>query len=65
MTWPEGTAAPGLYTVRVQYQLNCGGQREPVSFILAVVVRGEIMDLIGGTLSREGDTYSTLVEVGP
>ncbi len=63
--WPEGSAAPGLYTIRVRYQLNCGGQREPVSFILAVVAHGQVVDFVGGTLAREGDTYSTLLEYVP
>jgi thiol-disulfide isomerase/thioredoxin len=60
IVWDDGAAAPGLYEIRVRYELNCDGQTEPISFILAIARNGEVVDLIGGTLAREGDQYVTM-----
>lgn len=64
VTWPEGTAAAGLHTIQVIYRFNCAGQTDPVSFILAVVKNGQV-EFVGGTLSRAGDSYSTLLDYAP
>ncbi len=64
MTWPEGTAVVGLYTIQVNYHLNCAGQADPVSFILALVQHGQV-EFVGGTLDHAGDSYSTLLEYAP
>jgi hypothetical protein len=64
VTWPEGTAVEGLYTIQVNYRLNCAGQTDPVSFILAVVKHGQV-EFVGGTLTYAGDSYSTLLEYAP
>jgi hypothetical protein len=62
LVWESGTAEPRMYQVFITYQHNCDGQAEPVEFILAVAVNGEVVDFIGGSLAREGDVYTTLVD---
>ncbi|HVO71643.1 MAG TPA: PPC domain-containing protein, partial [Aggregatilineaceae bacterium] len=61
VVWNQGTAAPGLYRISVDYRLNCTGQGDPVPFILAVVRHGEV-EFVGGTLAQEGDAYTTLLD---
>jgi len=61
VVWNRSTVAPGLYRVSVSYPLNCAGQAEPVSFILALVRNGDV-EFVGGTLAQEGDTYTTLLD---
>lgn len=63
VTWADGTAAPGVYAVSVQYSLDCGGTGTPVRFMLGLAVRGSVVDVIGGVLARPGDTYTTYLTV--
>ncbi|MBN2304994.1 MAG: redoxin family protein [Anaerolineae bacterium] len=58
-TVPATTAVSGRYTVSIRYSYDCGGMGQPVPFTLAIVINGEVVDLINGTLPREGDSYST------
>ncbi|MBN1565256.1 MAG: TlpA family protein disulfide reductase [Anaerolineae bacterium] len=64
-TQAAGSPVYTEYTVQITYQLNCTGQSEPVNFLLAIAVDGEVVDVIGGTLAREGDTYTTQFSVAP
>ena len=57
--WDTGTAAAGTYSVSVRYSFNCAGTADPVQFMLALVADGQVVDLIGGTLARDGDVYTT------
>lgn len=59
ITWPEGSAAPGLYAITVRYRFDCAGAGTPVQFLLGLAVRGEVRDVLGGTLARPGDAYIT------
>lgn len=59
VTWAEGAATPGLYTVIIQYRFDCAGTGAPVPFMLGLAVRGAVFDVIGGTLARPGDAYTT------
>jgi hypothetical protein len=59
LTWENGSAEPGHYTITITYRHNCTAQQEPVTFILALARNGEVIDLIGGSLAREGDLYTT------
>jgi hypothetical protein len=59
VTWAEGRAAPGMYTVIVRYRFACGGTGAPVQFLLGLAVHGEVTDVFGGTLARPGDAYIT------
>jgi len=56
-TWAEGR--PGTYQIYVTYNFNCAGDPSPVTFMLAVVERGEVVSLFSSTLAQEGDTYIT------
>jgi thiol-disulfide isomerase/thioredoxin len=60
--WDAGTAAPGLYRISVNYRFDCAGTGAPVTFLLAVVRHGTTVEMIGGTLAREGDTYTTILD---
>jgi thiol-disulfide isomerase/thioredoxin len=60
--WEDGTAAPGIVEIRVTYHLNCDGDAGPVDFVLAIAANGKVVDMIGGSLAREGDTYTTQFE---
>lgn len=62
---PDGDATPGIYHVTVRYRFNCGGQVEPVDFLIAVAQDGIVIDIIGGALAHEGDTYSTTIHIRP
>ncbi len=64
VTWNAGHAMPGRYSATIHYRHNCTGQPEPVHFILAIAQHGEVIDIIGGTLAREGDTYTTPIAFG-
>jgi hypothetical protein len=64
IVWETNAALPGRYEIHVTYRLNCDGQSAPVSFILAVARDGQVIDLIGGMLAREGDQYITRLEYG-
>ncbi len=64
IVWAAGAAPDGLYAITVQYALDCAGAGEAVPFMLAVVRAGEVVDVIGGTLVRPGDSYGTLLDAG-
>ncbi|MBN1678733.1 MAG: PPC domain-containing protein, partial [Anaerolineae bacterium] len=59
LAWDTGSAEPGSYAITVAYRSNCNAQQDPVAFILAIARNGDVIDLIGGTLAREGDLYTT------
>ncbi len=63
VTWAEGSAAPGLYSVTVRYRFDCAGAGTPVQFMLGLAVRGAVTDVIAATLARPGDTYTTYLTV--
>ncbi|GAB4408560.1 MAG: hypothetical protein Kow00106_01800 [Anaerolineae bacterium] len=63
VTWAEGSAAPGVYAVAVRYRFDCGGTGAPVQFLLGLAVHGEVTDVLGGTVARPGDTYTTYLVV--
>jgi hypothetical protein len=50
-----------MYQVFITYQqLRWAGGTGRV--YLAVAVNGEVVDFVGGSLAREGDVYTTLVD---
>lgn len=59
LAWPSPLTQPGTFLVTVRYRFDCAGTGQPVPFTLAIVIRGEIVDLVSGTLTRVGDTYTT------
>lgn len=61
VTWDAGTAGAGDYAITVTYRHNCAAQSGPVAFIVAIARDGAVLDLIGGTLAREGDRYTTTI----
>lgn len=62
MVWEAGTAGLGSFPVTIHYSANCTGQAGPVDFILVIAQNGKVTDLIGGSLAREGDAYTTPFE---
>jgi thiol-disulfide isomerase/thioredoxin len=60
--WEAGSATPGIYPLFIEYTMNCDGQAGPVDFVLVVAQNGKVVDIIGGSLAREGDSYTTEFE---
>ena len=58
---PAGEAQSGPYRVTVRYRFDCAGTGAPVRYLLGVAVQGEVVDVIGGELPREGDTLETWI----
>lgn len=61
LTWNAGTAGAGDYAITVAYRHNCTAQSEPVAYIVVIAHDGAVLDLLGGTLAREGDRYTTII----
>jgi hypothetical protein len=60
--WKAGSATPGMYPVISEYTMNCDGQAGPVDFVLVIAQNGKVVDIISGSLAREGDSYTTEFE---
>ncbi len=63
ITLAEGQAQSGLYRVTIRYRFDCTGEGASVDYLLGVAVHGQVVDVIGGVLPREGDTLQTWVLV--
>ena len=60
--YEAGSATPGIYPIFIEYAMNCDGQTGPVNFVLVVAQNGKVVDIISGSLAREGDAYTTWFE---
>jgi thiol-disulfide isomerase/thioredoxin len=60
--YEAGSATPGIYPLFIEYAMNCDGQTEPVDFVLVIAQNGKVVDIISGSLAREGDAYTTWFE---
>ncbi len=59
----NGALQSGVYRVSVRYRFDCASAAAPVDYLLGVAVRGQVVDVISGTLPREGDALQTWVVV--
>ncbi len=59
----RGQAQSGAYRVTVRYRFDCTGTGASVGYLLGVALRGQVVDVIGGTMPREGDDWETWIVV--